>query len=268
MQRDFYPLLKAAPLRQHNLVYSLDHGPTCGDLNVGFAYCQGCAAGGRAQWAIDEGLRRENYFCSGDPAEFGDGGRFWRESDARGATKGPHHWVEWTSARDQKLYSDVVGGSCCNAPQHRLLFPSTHKVVDNYAFMRQYGQFDQCRRMAPQQANGLQTWWHDLLSGKGPNETVAIATGQLLSGWHGTGAGELSGWSGHWIHHPPAIAHFVGGLPAGGKARATHLPPPTALHPRPSTHGPPPTALHCGAGGALTLPTVTHGTGALSPTPP
>lgn len=217
VQRDFYPLLKAAPLRQHNLIYSLDHGPTCGDLNVGFAYCQGCAAGGHAQWAIDEGLRRENYFCSGDPAEFGDQGRFWKESDASGATKGPHHWVEWTSARDQKLYSDVVGGSCCNAPQHRLLFPSTHKVVDNYAFMRQYGQFDQCRRMAPQKANGLQTWWHDLLSGKGPNETVAIATGQLLSGWHGTGAGELSGWSGNWIKHPPAIAHFVGGLPAGGK---------------------------------------------------
>ena len=58
MQRDFYPLLKAAPLRQHNLVYSLDHGPTCGDLNVGFAYCQGCAPKGRAQWVIDEGLRR------------------------------------------------------------------------------------------------------------------------------------------------------------------------------------------------------------------
>jgi len=51
-----------------------------------------------------------------------------------------------------------------------------------------------------------------------PNQ-VAIATGQLLSGWHGTGAGELAGWSGNWIHHPPAIAHFVGGLPAGGKVR-------------------------------------------------
>uniref|UniRef100_A0A7S4BX89 Uncharacterized protein n=1 Tax=Chrysotila carterae TaxID=13221 RepID=A0A7S4BX89_CHRCT len=51
-----------------------------------------------------------------------------------------------------------------------------------------------------------------------PDETVAIATGRLASGWHGTGAGEIAGWSGHWTDQPPAIAHFVGGAPAGGKA--------------------------------------------------
>ena len=118
-------------------------------------------------------------------------------------------------------------------------------MVDNYAFMRQYGQFDQCRRMAPQKANGLQTWWHDLLSGGGPNETVAIATGQLLSGWHGTGAGELSGWSGNWIHHPPAIAHFVGGLPAGGKARATHGLPSGGTRTLSLTTAPDPDPDHC-----------------------
>ncbi len=37
---DFYPSLKQAPLSAHNLIYTLDHGPKCGDLNVGFAYCQ------------------------------------------------------------------------------------------------------------------------------------------------------------------------------------------------------------------------------------
>lgn len=43
VQRDFYPALKSAPLGGHNLIYTLDHAPTCGDLNVGFAYCQNCA---------------------------------------------------------------------------------------------------------------------------------------------------------------------------------------------------------------------------------
>ena len=52
----------------------------------------------------------------------GDGGAFWRQSDAAGASRGPHHWVQWTTARDQKVYSDVVGGSCCGAPQYRLMF--------------------------------------------------------------------------------------------------------------------------------------------------
>ena len=74
-----------------------------------------------------------------------------------------------------------------------------------------------------QQANGLQTWWHDLLQGASSEEpgatveTVAIATGRLASGWHGTGEGEMAGWAGHWHYKPPAIAHFVGGAPAGGK---------------------------------------------------
>ena len=125
----------------------------------------------------------------------------------------------------------MVGGSCCGAPQYRLMFPSSHKVLDQYAFMRQWGQHAKCMTMEPQSANGLQTWWHQLLQGGGngstsssqveepsaPMETVAIATGRLASGWHGTGEGEMAGWAGHWHYRPPAIAHFVGGAPAGGK---------------------------------------------------
>jgi len=229
IQRPFYGMMKSEPLAEHNLIYTLDHSPACGDLNVGFAYCQGCAAGGRAQWVLDEGLRREGYFCGGDLSEFGNGGRFWNASDATGASSGPHKWMEWATARDQKLYSDVVGGSCCGKPQYRLMFPSTHRVLDQYAFMRQWGQHAKCMRMKPDKANGLQTWYHELLQGGAgampatgfgaiPNETVAIATGALASGWHGTGHGEIAGWSGHWIDQPPAIAHFVGGAPAGGKA--------------------------------------------------
>ncbi|KAL1528693.1 hypothetical protein AB1Y20_010029 [Prymnesium parvum] len=229
IRRDFYGLLKGAPLDQHNLIYTLDHSPACGDLNVGFAYCQRCAPRGRSQdrarltprrWVIDEGLRREGYFCGGSADEFGDGGRFWNASDRAGASTGPHRWQEWASARDQKLYSDVVAGSCCGAPQHRLMFPSTFKVADQYAFMRQWGQRAKCGTMHPAEADGLQTWWHELLQGDpavGTKESLAIATGKLASGWHGTGAGELAGWSGHWLHTPPAIAHFVGGAPAGGK---------------------------------------------------
>jgi len=223
VRSDFYRALKQPPLDGHNLIYTLDHSPKCGDLNVGFAYCQGCAPRGRAQWVIDEGLRREGYFCGGASSEFGDGGRFWNISDAMGATRGPHRWQQWASARDQKVYSDVVGGSCCGAPQHRLMFPSSYKVVDQYAFMRQYGQHAKCMTMVPEKANGLQTWWHQLLQGPDDSnkpmvmETVAIATGQLASGWHGTGEGEMAGWAGHWHYRPPAIAHFVGGAPAGGK---------------------------------------------------
>ena len=229
VRSDFYPELKRPPLREHNLIYTLDHGPKCGDLNVGMAYCQGCAPRGRSQWVIDEGLRREGYFCgagdggvAGDPRkEFGDGGAFWRASDGANVSAGPHHWIPWTTARDQKVYSDVVGGSCCGKPQYRLMFPSTHKVLDSYAFMRQWGQHAGCMTMQPQTANGLQTWWHQLLQGEEDGaarvETVAIATGRLASGWHGTGAGEMAGWAGHWHYKPPAIAHFVGGAPAGGK---------------------------------------------------
>ena len=230
VRHDFYPELKRPPLREHNLIYTLDHSPKCGDINVGMAYCQGCAPRGRSQWVIDEGLRREGYFCgahsntggTGDPRkEFGTGGAFWRASDAANASSGPHQWIPWTTARDQKVYSDVVGGSCCGSPQYRLMFPSTHRVLDQYAFMRQWGQHAGCMTMQSQQANGLQTWWHQLLQGKEDGatkmETVAIATGRLASGWHGTGAGEYAGWAGHWHYNPPAIAHFVGGAPAGGK---------------------------------------------------
>ena len=226
VRNDFYPELKRPPLMEHNLIYTLDHGPKCGDLNVGFAYCQGCSPRGRAQWVIDEGLRREGYFCGGttgtNPREvFENDGDFWRESDKVNASSGPHAWIPWTTARDQKVYSDVVGGSCCGKPQYRLMFPSTHKVLDQYTFMRQWGQHAGCMTMAPQKANGLQTWWHQLLQGNDPatdrSETVAIATGRLASGWHGTGEGEMAGWAGHWHYKPPAIAHFVGGAPAGGK---------------------------------------------------
>ena len=100
-------------------------------------------------------------------------------------------------------------------------------MLDQYAFMRQWGQRAGCMTMEAEEANGLQTWWHALLqggdasggdaSGTAPAETVAIATGRLASGWHGTGAGEMAGWAGHWHYRPPAIAHFVGGAPAGGK---------------------------------------------------
>ena len=108
VRHDFYPELKRPPLREHNLIYTLDHSPKCGDINVGMAYCQGCAPRGRSQWVIDEGLRREGYFCgahsstggTGDPRkEFGTGGAFWRASDAANASSGPHQWIPWTTAR-------------------------------------------------------------------------------------------------------------------------------------------------------------------------
>ena len=110
---------------------------------------------------LDEGLRREGYFCGGRDFD-GREAPFWNASDAARASAPPHRWggvgdgvnlprtfhepstnlprtfcaswVEWTTARDQKLYSDVVAGSCCGAPQHKLMFPGTYKVLDQYAF--------------------------------------------------------------------------------------------------------------------------------------
>ena len=66
VRHDFYPELKRPPLAAHNLVYTLDHGPKCGDLNVGFAYCQNCAPRGRARernGARGESTRSRSEIC-------------------------------------------------------------------------------------------------------------------------------------------------------------------------------------------------------------
>ena len=195
-------------------------------------------------------------------------------------SQGPHDFVEWVSARDQKLYSDIVAGSCCGKPRYHLLFPSRFKVgargrrarartvaarathtaraaaahplalrahhviawqwdavdaccsagalaplsrcvlplsgrtliwqvVDQYAFMRQWGQNAKCSTMNPQEANGLQTWWHALLQ-VSRQETALFACGRGAVGrrqGRGRGAagarqgrgGELCwGWRGGW----------------------------------------------------------------------
>jgi hypothetical protein len=33
IRRDFYAELKGAPLAQHNLIYTLDHGPKCTEIS-------------------------------------------------------------------------------------------------------------------------------------------------------------------------------------------------------------------------------------------
>ncbi|KAL3933954.1 MAG: hypothetical protein SGPRY_000049 [Prymnesium sp.] len=194
VRRNFYELLKGPPLDQHNLIYTLDHSPACGDLNVGFAYCQRCASRGRAQ-----------------------------------ARPSPFSPLSLS-------FLETLSTICISTRAALLLTLYAYlrfvkQVVDQYAFMRQWGQDAKCSTMHPAEADGLQTWYSSaqapsslptlvswcVLCRQQSAETLAIATGALASGWHGTGAGELSGWSGHWLHKPPAIAHFVGGAPAGGK---------------------------------------------------
>lgn len=65
VQRDFYPAFKSPPLAGHNLIYTLDHAPTCGDLNVGFAYCQNCRPKGRAQVRAGLFVLRFGCVCGG-----------------------------------------------------------------------------------------------------------------------------------------------------------------------------------------------------------
>ena len=67
-----------------------------------------------------------------------------------------------------------------------MLTPKLLYCVTPTSSTAQWGQRAKCATMAPAQANGLQTWWHALLMGDGSagvNETVAIATGALASGW-------------------------------------------------------------------------------------
>lgn len=89
---DHAPLLKAPPLARHQLLYSLDHRNFCDEVNIGFMYCQGCARRGRAQWVVNETLRRERSFCSPDAnAVYGDGGTFFAATDAAGVCISPPH---------------------------------------------------------------------------------------------------------------------------------------------------------------------------------
>lgn len=94
-----------------------------------------------------------------------------------------------------------------------------------------------CADMHPEEAGGVRTYFHslDLHGGRAevkapatelPHlacchahggctaqdaamETVAVTPSGLLDSWHGTGAGEVAGWTGRWLFAPPALAHFV-----------------------------------------------------------
>ncbi|KAL1514601.1 hypothetical protein AB1Y20_003695 [Prymnesium parvum] len=222
VQRSPYPVLKAPPLARHNLIFSLDHSASCDNINIGFIYCQGCAANGRAKWVFDETIRRERAMCHPHAALlFGDNGSFWRETDAARITSAPHKLRGWASARDQKVMSDVVASSCCGRQTYAKMLPATTMVLDRERYEAIF-KSKNCADMHPEEAGGVRTYFHslDMHGGRAEDaamETVAVTPSGLLDSWHGTGAGEVAGWTGRWLFAPPALAHFVGGDPAGGK---------------------------------------------------
>ena len=216
-----YPLLKGDGLRAHNLVYHLDHAARCDAVNIGFAYCQKCAAGGRASWVFDETVRREAAVCDGAAAAaVVDNGSFWAESDGAGITAGPHrrgpNGRPWTTAKDQKIMSDVLGSSCCGKESYARHWPASFTVVDRARFDAKFSM-KTCATLKGSRQKRDVRWRELLLPATAAAESVAVAPSGLVDSWHGTGEGELAGWGGGWLTKPPAIAHMVGAQAAGGK---------------------------------------------------
>ena len=187
-----------ASAQEHNLIYTLDHSPKCGDINDEWRTVR-AARRGRSQWVIDEGLRREGYFCGAHSSTGSTGDP--RRSLARAAHSGAPRML-------LTLQADRTSGSVddCARPKSLLRcrqwlmlriaavsadVSEHHRVLDQYAFMRQWGQHAGMT-MQSQQANGLQTWWHQLLQGKEDGatkmETVAIVQAvQRAAGTAGAG---------------------------------------------------------------------------------
>jgi len=204
VQRSPYPALTTPPLSRHNLIYTLDHTPSCDNVNIGFIYCQRCAPNGRAQWVFDETLRRERAMCHPQAKLlFGDNGSFWHGSDRAGITAGPHRLRGWTTARDQKVMSDVLASSCCGRQTYTKMVPATAKVLNQSRYDALFSSKGGCAAMKKEAEGGTATHTHTLqLHGSAAGaplpaeETVAVAPSGLVDSWHGTGAGEVAGWSG------------------------------------------------------------------------
>ncbi len=220
-----YAELHSPVYAAHNLVYSLDHRLRVDEVNIGFMYGRNCTPRGRAEWVLQETLRREAAHCAPTATEyFGDSGPFWRESDAAAESAPPHRVNGFTTAQDQKIMSDVLASSTCGRAIYRKFLPSQVKVLDRARFAARWHVQGGCSDMrvvgdteAPHAV--LRSYSSDAWPEKTepPVERVAATSATLLSSWHGTGAGEAPGWSGAWVESPPALAHFVGGEVAGGK---------------------------------------------------
>ncbi|KAG8460789.1 hypothetical protein KFE25_010844 [Diacronema lutheri] len=99
-------------------VVSLDNAPSALNVNNGFLYLRRCAPGGQVHRALLEILQRERDVCANASAFFSADGRvaaYWRETDARGITmaEGGRHMPRFVSAKDQKIYQDVLASACC-----------------------------------------------------------------------------------------------------------------------------------------------------------
>jgi hypothetical protein len=121
--------------------------------------------------------------------------------------------------------SDVLASSCCGRPIFKKRIPFTYQQRNSTAVARAFYAWDGCNRMAAD-SDGDRTAHYAPLRLHGappgapepPPETMATVPGDVISSWHGTGVGEISGWSGAWLGpHKPVFAHFVGGDASGSK---------------------------------------------------
>lgn len=121
--------------------------------------------------------------------------------------------------------SDVLASSCCGRPIFRRRIPFSYRLRDATAFAKAFFASDGCNRLAAD-SDGDRTAHYAPLRLHGaplgapepPPETMATVPGDVLSSWHGTGVGEVAGWSGAWLGpQKPVFAHFVGGDVSGTK---------------------------------------------------
>lgn len=107
-----YPMLHdPATLGKHAFILSLDNGPSALMINNGFMYLRGCKVGNQVYRILHEILQRERDVCK-RPEVYAKGGAYWSHPDAQGITSGHHKYV-FVSAKDQKIYQDVLMSAFC-----------------------------------------------------------------------------------------------------------------------------------------------------------
>jgi hypothetical protein len=241
-----YPMLHdARTLGAHNFLLSLDNGASALMINNGFMYLRGCKPGGQTQRILNEILLREKDVCR-NPEVYAAGGAYWRDTDALNITSGHHRYV-FVSAKDQKIYQDVLMSAFCG--RHIIIRnePTQVKIHNWREYVRHFtgglsnDGMEACARFDPHfngadKSTGWSHWTHALrlparptsgaivgadlrgLPAGGPvaeeagAETAAAPNSSFISSWHGTMEGEIAGWDGHWATSPPVVSHFVGGM--------------------------------------------------------
>ena len=93
--------------------------------------------------------------------------------------------------------SDVLGSSCCGKESYARHWPASFTVVDRARFDAKFSM-KTCATLKGSRQKRDVRWRELLLPATAAAESVAVAPSGLVDSWHGTGEGELAGWSGRW----------------------------------------------------------------------